>query len=406
MKEVALLRYAGPFRLEELPFRNFVQSPVGLVPKAGNQTRMIFHLSYDFEDFKSVNHYIPHEKCTVKYHDIDHAVANTLYLLKLLQSSGIIWYSKTYLKSAFRLLPLKKKSVWWLLVIRIQHPVTGQEWYFFDKCLPFGASISCALFQHFSNALVHIHRKLTEGKVVTSYAASNYLDDFLFLAWTKFLCNELMRSFLKLCQRLRIPVSKDKTEWAVTVIVFLGVLLDGQRKILAVPEEKHIHTLNILDKLINSKEATIKELESLAGLLNFLNRAIFPGRAFTRRMYAKFTGMIELWGKHRKCEVNKKMQKYHHVRLDGEFKDDCWVWRSFLSGGNWAVCRPMVDFEVEHNSQTLNFFTDATKGKQLGFGGIYNSHWLFGQWEQGYIDQYDPSIEYLELFAVCAAVFA
>ena len=42
MKEVKLKRFAGPFK--HVPFEHFVQSPVGLVPKAGGQTRLIFHL--------------------------------------------------------------------------------------------------------------------------------------------------------------------------------------------------------------------------------------------------------------------------------------------------------------------------------------------------------------------------
>ena len=42
----------------------------------------------------------------------------------------------------------------------------------------------------------------------------------------------------------------------------------------------------------------------------------------------------------------------------------------------------------------------------LGFGGAFNNRWFFGQWELDYIKKFDPSIEYLELFAVCVAVFA
>ena len=42
MKEVDAKRVAGPF--ESIRFSNFIQSPVGLVLKAGNKTRMIFHL--------------------------------------------------------------------------------------------------------------------------------------------------------------------------------------------------------------------------------------------------------------------------------------------------------------------------------------------------------------------------
>ena len=80
MKEVKLKRYAGP--VENIPFENFVQSPIGLVPKAKNKMRLFFHLSYDFKDFLSVNAYTPKCFCTVKYKDLDHAVKNCLELQK------------------------------------------------------------------------------------------------------------------------------------------------------------------------------------------------------------------------------------------------------------------------------------------------------------------------------------
>ena len=45
MKEVKLKRYAGPFKV--IPYNNYIQSPIGLVPKdGGRDTRLIFHLSY------------------------------------------------------------------------------------------------------------------------------------------------------------------------------------------------------------------------------------------------------------------------------------------------------------------------------------------------------------------------
>ena len=50
MKEVRAGHYAGPF--SSIPFKNFIQSPIGLVPKAGNKTRLIFHLSFKFVDSK------------------------------------------------------------------------------------------------------------------------------------------------------------------------------------------------------------------------------------------------------------------------------------------------------------------------------------------------------------------
>ena len=51
MKEVKLKRYAGPFKT--IPYNNFIQSPIGLVPKdGGKSTRLIFHLSYPRVDKK------------------------------------------------------------------------------------------------------------------------------------------------------------------------------------------------------------------------------------------------------------------------------------------------------------------------------------------------------------------
>ena len=130
------------------PFANFVQSPIGLVPKAENQTRLIFHLSFDFdqEEMRSVNFYMPAEICMVKYQDLDEAIRQSFQLLQLLGESGILWYSKRDLKSAFRILGLSP-SIFWLLVMRARNPDSNEMAYFVDKCLPFGASISCTHFQ-------------------------------------------------------------------------------------------------------------------------------------------------------------------------------------------------------------------------------------------------------------------
>ena len=80
--EVKEGRYAGPF--ESPPFENYIQSPIGLVPKKGNKTRLIFHLSYDFGPGEpSVNACTPKELCSVSYCDLDTAVKQCLAVNKL-----------------------------------------------------------------------------------------------------------------------------------------------------------------------------------------------------------------------------------------------------------------------------------------------------------------------------------
>ena len=126
MKEVSLHRYAGPF--EQIPFDRYIQSLIGLVPKAGGQTCLIFYLSYNFPEsgYKSVNSYNPKERCCVKYKDLDHAVSNSLKILQCLQERfGLIWYGKSDLKSAFRVLPGDPDS-YWMMVMMAKHPLTGK----------------------------------------------------------------------------------------------------------------------------------------------------------------------------------------------------------------------------------------------------------------------------------------
>ena len=54
LKEVKLLRFAGPFA--EIPYDNYIQSPIGLVPKDnGKDCHLIFHLSYPRGKGTSVN---------------------------------------------------------------------------------------------------------------------------------------------------------------------------------------------------------------------------------------------------------------------------------------------------------------------------------------------------------------
>ena len=265
MTETKQLRYAGPF--EEIPFENYVQSPVGLVPKAGNKTRLIFHLSYNFKNGNmSINANTPKDICSVKYQDLDYAVGMCLACLwetrhnlrasddrdddnsdgegggmnrERSVSSSSLWLEKSDLRSAFRMLPVKRTQ-WKFLFIKATRPDSKETVYFFDKCLPFGASISCSHFQHFSNALKHVVEYAARGQ----NRISNYLDDFLFMERTCMLCNRLVKIFIKICEEINFPVAEDKMDWASFWVVFLGMLMDGKRQLIVVPNDKRTKALD------------------------------------------------------------------------------------------------------------------------------------------------------------------
>ena len=181
MKEVKNKRYAGPFG--EIPFTNFIQSSIGLVPKdGGKDTRLIFHLSYP-RDGDSVNSCTPKEFCSVNYPSFDNAVRRCDEEFRQFETNNELVLKEIYVgksdwKSAFRNLGMLPKHFCYL-IMKAKDPVSGKTFYFIDKCLPFGASISCAHFQNFSDAMAHVMMTKLGKRVI------NYLDDFLFVAYLR-----------------------------------------------------------------------------------------------------------------------------------------------------------------------------------------------------------------------------
>ena len=154
MKEVKFGRFAGPF--DKIPFKNYIQSPIGLVPKdGGKETRLIFHLSYP-RDGDSVNSQMLRQFCSVKYPSFDDAIRCCLKEMQNDESlMNELKLGKSDMRSAFCNLGMCLKHFKYL-VMKAKSPIDGKIYYFVDKCLPFRASISCAHFQRFSNAISHI----------------------------------------------------------------------------------------------------------------------------------------------------------------------------------------------------------------------------------------------------------
>ncbi len=179
-KEVSLGHVAGPFA--QPPFKKYFCSPLGLVPKAGqeNKFRMIFNLSAG--EPHSVNGCTPKEYRTVKYRDFDAAIEIT----QKLGSEAKLGISD--LEAAFRQTPIRPEDCH-LLVFKARGP-DGRSWYFVDKCLPFGHCESCQIYQRISNGIAFAVRKLTGKDLV------NYIDDFFFADSSTKACNSQIHTFL------------------------------------------------------------------------------------------------------------------------------------------------------------------------------------------------------------------
>ena len=114
-------------------------------------------------------------------------------------------------------------------------------------------------------------------------------------------------------------------------------------------------------------------------------------------------------GMYRKLALKDKnsepLRKHRHVYLSKDFIQDCKVWLKFLyDADDTRLCRPFFDFSTLKSSKILNFYSDAAKHPKLGMGAVFNSRYFMQAWDPKFIVEYDPSIKFLELFALTSAL--
>ena len=367
-KEVQLKRVEGPFT--NRPISTLRVSPIGLVPKKTcGDFRLIHHLSYPAGD--SLNDFIDPSDCTVQYTSFDNAV-------EMIQSLGqYCELFKMDIKSAFRLLPVSPQDF-------DQLGFMFDNMYYFDKCVPFGCSISCKLFNRFADFLEFIVKQKSNSDKLM-----HYLDDFLGGGKQNTgQCRRLMTSFESCMSQLNVPLAKDKTEGPTTKLCFLGLLLDSENMMVSIPMSKIKEIVIKLNLMLHKDRCTLKDMQSLIGMLNFACRAILPGRPFCRRLINATCGLTKA---------------HHHLRINKGMKNDLLMWKLFFEQFN--------GIHVFHDrfwstNEDVQLFTDSARGEGLGFGIYFAGKWVAEEWpEMWHAKGYTKDITVLELFPIVVALF-
>ena len=126
------------------------------------------------------------------------------------------------------------------------------------------------------------------------------------------------------------------------------------------PPDKTAKCQTLISTFLRRKKVTLREIQSLLGLLNFACSVVVPGRAFVRRL----------------IDLTKGVKFPHHfIRLNKSSKADLALWQSFLDDFNG---RSFFLNDAWHDSLSLNLYTDAAGS--LGYEGIFGSEWFFGAW--------------------------
>ena len=348
--------------------------------------RLKFHLSYPrIQKSWSINANTPKHLCSVKYPEFSDAVRLCLQEMQQNHAESC-FIACSDAKATFRNLGVLREQ-WKVLCMKAKSPVDKKWYFFFDKCLAFESSRSCAIFQAVSDSICFLVTARTGKQNV------NYLDNYYFCAFLELICNNQVHTFLAICHKIKFPVALDKTFWASTTMTFLSFLIDTINKIVCIPLDKLSQGKNMIAFVLNkrNRRITVHQLQKICGFLNFLGRAIIPGCAFTRRLYAQLSG-----------NSGTELRLYHHIYVTGEMRMDLQMWFKFLNHQS-VFCKPFMDFSNEFSAQQLQFYSDAST---MGMGAYCQNSGMFMKWDRKFMKKFQPSIECLEMVVLTAVILA
>ena len=141
------------------------------------------------------------------------------------------------------------------------------------------------------------------------------------------------------------PFSSSQNHWSLH---FVGIELDTVLMEGRLPPDKILKCQDLLHEFLSKEKATLRELQSLIGLLNFAVCVVAPGRLFLRRMIDLTIGLS---------------QPFHKPRITREVKDDIHMWLSFLQDFNG---RSFFLSDKLQYSLSLHSYTDSCT--TIGFG--------------------------------------
>ena len=275
-------------------------SPLAAIPKDGGTAIRLIHDGSRPEG-EAMNDYTEHH--SVRYQTIQDACR---------MAKRGYYCAKLDIQSAYRSVCIHPDD----------YKATGLAWkfdgddaetYLFDTRLPFGSKCGPSHFSRLSNAIRRIAvRHGYEGIVC-------YIDDFFLAFDTYEKCNEALHYLLGLLRRLGFNVSWKKEVGPAQRVTFLSVDIDTRDCSMSLGAEKLAALHEKLSRFKCRARATKRQLQSLAGSLNWACQVVRGGRFFLLRILDT---------------IQHLRHARHKAKLGIDFKKDLSWWLTFLSTCN------------------------------------------------------------------------
>lgn len=356
--ETILLNEIREGRYCRVCVRPKIVSALGAVPKRdSNDLRLIHDCSRPAG--AALNDLCHPETC--RFQTFDHAV-------NLIKPGYFM--AKVDLKNAYRSVGIHPSDF----------EATGLQWHFdgdsqptflIDKRLPFGARSSPLIFHRLTQAV-------RRAMLRRGYAIVAYLDDFFVTAASYHECLRIRDILIGLLRRLGFHINWNKVEGPSKQIKFLGILIDTEAGILRLPQDRLSELVDLARQFLNKKRVTRRQLQALAGKLNWACQIVRGGRIYLRRIFD--------------C-IGKLKKSHHKLRLVAALRDDLLYWYRFLRVFNGKAAFP---------SQTpiTDVYVDACNN---GAGAFFRGDWLYSNWEYDWPEAAGLHINHKEALTIILA---
>jgi hypothetical protein len=186
-----------------------------------------------------------------------------------------------------------------------------------------------------------------------------YLDDFFIHEKTFDRCLLARNTLVSLLRRLGFSISYDKMEGPSQQVTFLGIGIDSVTYSLELNADKLKLFQHMLMQFSQRKRASLRQLQQLAGRLNWASQVVKGGRTYLRRI----------------LDIIRPLKQAHHkVILPRSFFADIAWWLQFLQTFN-GKCLALNHAPFNH------VFIDASN---TGSGFVYNCDWGYCGWQEDF----------------------
>ena len=249
---------------------------------------------------------------------------------------------KIDLSRAYRQMKMDPGDVHWLGYV-----YKGR--FYFDCTLSMGSRSSARCCQMVTSAVVFIYTKF-------GYFAINYLDD-LGSAEEDEAADTAFFTLLEVLHRFGLQEAMSKSVAPCFSMVFLGIEVNTLTLTLTIPEDKWAELRKLLSEWKSKQSATLKQVQKLAGHLNFACRCVRSGRVYLSRI------------------LNFLRSFTNEVSLDvtDDVRDDVHWWLEFAQNFNGVSLMLETDFSAP--DQVISSDSCLTGGG--GFNGTEFFHWSF-----------------------------